>query len=171
MAFFKKKRDPIEERARALKAEIASLDAKIRKLTAHASQEPTPKLRSTAWPQAASHGPAHPPPVQTNYEPVFEEVNQAKLQESAEPPSTPQHYNDLGVRKYDLAAWSRRLVNHFRNKPVTNPKLVNYLTNGSLHGLRPLRYEKRIARNRFIFFSIILALAIWGIAAMLLRQH
>jgi hypothetical protein len=165
MGLFNKKRNPVEERARALEAEIAAIDAKIRKLKDDASHEPAPKLRSTAWPQGS------PPPAQPNYDLVIEEGNQNKIHEPREPASTPQHYNELGVRKYDLGALFQRGVNHFRSKPVTNPKLVNFLAAGSVHGLRPLRYEKRIARNRFIFFSIVLALVIWGLVAMLLRQH
>ena len=41
-----------------------------------------------------------------------------------------------------------------RGSPAVNPKLVSYLAAGSIKGLRPLRYEKRIARNRFIFLTV-----------------
>jgi hypothetical protein len=40
---------------------------------------------------------------------------------------------------------------------------VSYLAVGSIKGLRPLRYEKRIARNRFIFLSLFFALILWGL--------
>ena len=169
MGRFRKKSDPIEERARALDAELASLDAQIRKLSAYSQQHPPPKLRSTARPQGAAPVPAPPAPNPAR-EPVFEEINQKPFKNPAEPISTPQHYNDLGVRKYDLAALIRRWQNHFRGKPPTNPKLVSYLAAGSIHGLRPLRYEKRIARNRFLVFSIILAVAIWGLLILLHRR-
>ena len=166
MGLFKKKVNPIEERARALKGELASLDAQIRKLSAQSERDPTPRLRSTTRPQGANHGwvpSSAPPAIRAPREPIFEPVSQAPIQNPVEPPSTPQHYNDLGVRKYDLAALVRRVRNHLGNKPVMNPKLVNYLAAGSIHGLRPLRYEKRIARNRFIVFSMVLALVIWGL--------
>jgi hypothetical protein len=186
MGLFKKKPDLVEERARAVQAELASLKAKIRKLSAAAAAAPgetMPKLRSTAWPQGAgvpaanmddspSSAPAGPPPPASppgGHEPVFEAVNQSPLHPPAEPPPPAQLYNELGLRKYDLATLLRRAQIHFKSKPVTNPKLVNYLAAGSIHGLRPLRYEKRIARNRFIFLAVILGLAIYGLGVMLLR--
>ena len=39
---------------------------------------------------------------------------------------------------------------------------MSYLAAGGIQGLRPLRYEKRVARNRFIVFVIILFLALLG---------
>ena len=68
--------------------------------------------------------------------------------------AAPDRYNDLGVRKYDLMGALRRWQKHLRGNPTANPKLVSYLAAGSIKGLRPLRYEKRIARNRFIFLSL-----------------
>ena len=62
----------------------------------------------------------------------------------------------LGVRKYDLPALWDRLRNHFRGPTTTNPRLVNYLAAGGVHGLRPMRYEKRVARNRFLALVILL---------------
>ena len=169
MALFKKKVDPVTERARALNAEIAALEAQIQKLSQRPEAlpppvPPTPKLRSTALPHAAqvSHG-------QT--EPIFEEVIQGPLAPAPEPGSTPQHYNDLGVRKYDLAAAWRRTRNHLQSKPVANPKLVNYLAAGSIHGLRPLRYEKRVARRRFVGLAVVLFLILLGILWLFLKQH
>ena len=57
------------------------------------------------------------------------------------------------------------MKNLFKTPPASNPKLVNYLAAGSIQGLRPLRYEKRVARNRFIFLVVVLVLALWGILA------
>jgi hypothetical protein len=76
---------------------------------------------------------------------------------------TPEHFNDLGVRKYDLPALFTRIRNQFRGPSTTNPKLVSYLAAGGVQGLRPLRYEKRIARNRFLFFAGGLFLLLLGI--------
>jgi ABC-type microcin C transport system permease subunit YejB len=47
---------------------------------------------------------------------------------------------------------------------------VNYLAAGSIQGLRPLRYEKRVARNRFIVFVVVLILALWGLIVMLMKR-
>jgi hypothetical protein len=167
MGWFKKKTDPISERAKALNAEIAALETKIKKLSAQApGGAPAPRLRSTALPTA----PAVPVPV-AKTEPVFEDVgvNPAKAAPQAE--TTPAHYNEHGVRKYDLPAAWRRLKDHFFGPPVNNPKLVNFLAAGSIQGLRPLRYEKRVARNRFLLFFAVLMLVLLGIILMLARNR
>jgi predicted nucleic acid-binding Zn ribbon protein len=39
---------------------------------------------------------------------------------------------------------------------------VSYLAAGGIQGLRPLRYEKRVARNRFIAFVAVLVLLLLG---------
>ena len=77
---------------------------------------------------------------------------------------------ELGVRKYDLPALMRRLRNHFRGPSTTNPKLVSYLAAGGIQGLRPLRYEKRVARNRFIALVAILFVILLGLIAVFFRH-
>jgi hypothetical protein len=117
-------------------------------------------LRSTAVP----HGhPAAPNPAAGggSREAIFEELEQNRADPQAET-ATPEHYNELGVRKYDLAAVLRRTTNHFRGPATSNPRLVNYLAAGSIQGLRPLRYEKRVARNRVIVLVVFLLLVLWG---------
>lgn len=157
MGLFKKKSDPISDRAKALNAEIAALEAKIKELAERPPAEaPMPKVRSTARPQGPV--PAAPPP-----EPVFEEVNHQRMNATAETEDPAAHYNELGVRKYDLAAAWRRFISHFHGPAANNPKLVNYLAAGSIQGLRPLRYEKRVARNRFLALTVILLLILWGL--------
>ena len=196
MGLFKKKPDPISERAKLLNNQIAALEAEIKKLADQKETPPTapapapvatparspfatatppsaparvqsqsqshPRLRSTAMP----HGQTIPTPQ----EPIFEEVGQSRIQSASEP-STPAHFNELGVRKYDLAAAWQRLKNHFRGPVASNPKLVHYLSAGSIQGLRPLRYEKRVARNRFIVFAVFLVLALWGLIALILSRR
>ncbi len=162
MGWFKKKADPISDRSRALNAEIAKLEAQIKQLDAKVLRAKSqPRLRSTALPQSlAGSAPlptAAPPQAR---EPIFEAVDLPKLESRAE--TTTEHYNDLGVRKYDLAAAWRRLQNHFRGPPAHSSKLVSYLAAGSIKGLRPLRYEKRVARNRFIALLVLLLLLLWG---------
>lgn len=185
MALFKKKPDPISDRARALTDEIAKLEAEIKQLDSQIKQDPAqPKLRSTTVP----HGPnvphsfesanpfaipktESPKPQPKPDEPVFEEVDQNRLKSGGEASTTPQHYNELGVRKYDLPALIARIKNHFRGPTTTNPKLVSYLAAGGVQGLRPLRYEKRVARNRFIFFVAILFVVLLGIILVVVRHH
>ncbi len=192
MGLFKKKSDPISERARALNDEIAALEAQIQKLSVSPPQPPAPaqnnnhhsqpaaapvptqssahpRLRSTALPHHR-HAVATPPaPAPGTHEPVFEEVDQKGLQASRA--SSPEPYQDLGVRKYDLTSSWKRLKNHFRGPPTSNPKLVNYLAAGSIQGLRPLRYERRVARNRFIALLLFLVAVLWGLIAMFFRHR
>jgi hypothetical protein len=103
-------------------------------------------------------------------EPIFEEVDQNRLKSRGEE-ATPEHYNDLGVRKYDLPALLRRVRNHFRGPSTNNPKLVHYLAAGGVQGLRPLRYEKRVARNRFILFVAVLFSVLLGIILVWVKHH
>ncbi|MGB8370205.1 MAG: hypothetical protein ACLPYZ_14425 [Limisphaerales bacterium] len=156
----KKKNDPLSDRSRALNDQIAALETEIKKLDTQLQRAPTPKFRSTAIPHGATIARAHepapplPPPV---HEPVFEEV---KPLSDTEETAAPDQFNDLGVRKYDLPALFNRIRNHFRRPTTNNPRLVAYLAAGGVHGLRPMRYEKRVARNRFIFFTGVLLFAL-----------
>jgi hypothetical protein len=176
MGLFNKKTDPISERARKLSEEIAALEAQIRKLDSKAaapsqpSQSASPRLRSTAMPHgAAAHAPSPPSSAPAPREPIFEEVDQARLK-AKDDEALEGHYNDLGVRKYDLAAFIQRLKNNFRGPSTANPKLVNYLAAGSIQGLRPMRYEKRVHRNRLLFMVILILAIMLGIFAIV-RHH
>ncbi len=170
MGWLKKKADPISERARALTEEIATLEAQIKQLDSKLSTvPPAPRLRSTALPHGASTlvHPSPPPAAPAPAEPIFEEVNQNRLKARSDSAATPEHFNDLGVRKYDLAAFLNRVKNHFRRPSTMHPKLVNYLAAGSIQGLRPMRYEKRVARNRFLALAIGLLAVLVGILVYL----
>ena len=176
MAWLKRKPDPISDRARTLNDEIARLESQIKELGAQLQHDPPqPRLRSTALPQGSTLGHSAPPlaapPARKVEEPIFEEMGQDLLKPRNDGATTPEHYNDLGVRKYDLPALLRRLRQHFKGPSTTNPKLVSYLAAGGIQGLRPLRYEKRVARNRFIFFVIILFLALLGTLLVFLKGH
>jgi hypothetical protein len=173
MASSKKKADPISDRARTLNDQIAALESEIKKLDTQIQRAPTPKLRSTALPHGVKvpHS-AEPPPAPTpaTHEPVFEKINQEPLQARADSES-PDHFNELGVRKYDLPALWTRLKNHFHGPTSSNPRLVNYLAHGGVQGLRPMRYEKRVARNRFILLVIVLFLILLGVISMFVKSH
>jgi hypothetical protein len=175
MAFAKKKSkqgDPISERARLLNDQIASLESEIKKLDTQIQRTPAPKFRSTAIPHGETVSrksePPPPAPKPVSHEPVFEEVNPKSFQPEADPRD---RYNELGVRKYDLPALWQRLCNHFRRPTTNNPRLVNYLAAGGVHGLRPMRYEKRVARNRFIALCIFLFVIMFGTLLVWLNHH
>lgn len=189
MGLFKKQRDPFSQRAADLNDQIAAIEAQIRELSEKAdspaaapaqapttrptptapanpaapASSPRPRLRSTARPLGQT------PAAAPSHEPIFEPVDQARLHEPDAPaPAEPPP--DLGMRRNDLGALWERVKNHFRGPATTNPKLVSYLAAGSIQGLRPLRYEKRVARNRFIVLFIFLALALWGLSVIIFRR-
>ncbi|HYG22717.1 MAG TPA: hypothetical protein VEH04_08050 [Verrucomicrobiae bacterium] len=179
MGLFKKKSDPVSERAQALSDEIAALEAQIRQLDSQlqSPQRKSSGLRSTALPdgRTISHNDPAAPPVSTTApsataEPIFEQIDQGRLKSRAEAPTTPEHFNGLGVRKYDLPALLRRIRNQFSGPSASNPKLVNYLAAGGIQGLRPMRYEKRVARNRFIFLVAFLFIMLLGIISFFFRK-
>lgn len=167
MGLFKKQPDPISDRARTLNSEISALEAQIKKLQAEASEKP--RLRPATLPHGATPVPARVPEKATLPEPIFEQVDQNPLTGQAEG-LTPQHFNDQGVRKYDFVALVERIKRHFQGPQLSNPKLVNYLAAGSIQGLRSLRYEKRVARNRFILWTIVLGALLLGILGVVMRR-
>lgn len=178
MGWLKKKSDPVSERARALNSEIAALETQIKQLDGQLHRGPgQPRLRSTAVPHGAtiSHNhitsePERPTATPARTEPVFEKVNQERLTTRAEVSSAPEMFNDLGVRKYDLPGLLRRTRDFFHGPNTSNPKLVNYLAAGGVQGLRPLRKERRVARNRFILFSTLLFIVLFGTLWWFLRN-
>ena len=171
MGLLSKKPDLISDKARALTAEIAALEAEIKKLDSQVSRTASPKLRSTAMPagETISRTAEKPTPPKPS-EPVFEEIKAAKISTNATP-ETPELFNDLGVRKYDLPALFNRLRNHLHGPTTSNPRLVNYLAAGGVQGLRPLRYEKRVARNRFIVLVIVVTGVLLGLCMIFLPRH
>ncbi len=202
MGLFRKKSDPISERAKTLNQEIAALQAEIQRLSEAAPDpaippklqensrdnptpqvlapepvapplvpaSPQPRLRSTAFPQKHQPPQAAPVPTPNPFsQPAFEDVGQNSVDQPPDPAPVDQ-YNEIGVRKYDLASLWRRWTNHFRGPATSNPKLVNYLAAGSIQGLRPLRYERRVARNRFIVLVVVLIAVLWGLVAVLMKR-
>jgi len=168
MGWFEQKKpvDPISERSRALTAEIAALEAQIQELDSQIRHAPPqPRLRPAALPQHSA-GVVTPAPI---HDPVFEDVDHDRVKTDSGVATPESHFNELGVRKFDLVAAWRRLRNNVHGPSANNPKLVNYLAAGSIQGLRPLRYEKRVARNRVIALTIILVGVLGGILRILMH--
>ena len=173
MSLFKKKPDPISDRSRTLNAEIAALESQIKKLNSKVEHARSgPRLRSTAWPHGhdSPNGQA-PEPAVNGADPIFESVDLQRANGITETGGTAAGANELGTRRYDLVAVWRRLQNHFRGPTSSNPKLISYLAAGSIKGVRPLRYEKRVARNRFIALFIALVLLLLGLLYSFLRNR
>jgi hypothetical protein len=160
MVWLKKKSDPISDRQRSLNQEIAQLEAQIKRLERGQRQNDSSSARVASAPANSTK----------SGEPIFELVDRDRLK-SREEVASPDHYNELGVRKYDLPALWQRLRQHFRGPSTTNPKLVSYLAAGGIQGLRPMRYEKRVARNRFIALVVFLFLMMLGIILVFVRTR
>lgn len=165
MSLFSRKPDPIREHDRQLAAQLAELQSQIASLNQQIATEQTqPKLRSTAQPHAPPTPPAVPIPAPGSAPtPAFEEISHQRVTNPFGTESTPAHYNELGVRKYDPMATLRRWWTQMRGTATSNPTLVRYLAAGNVQGLKPLRYEKRVARNRFLALLILFIVLIWGL--------
>lgn len=163
MAWFRKNQDPLSERERALSQQLSQLESQIKKLDAKVQRnQSSPELQEAALLEEASNYSETQRNARTTAEPIFEQVDQERLKAQAElVPSA--HYNEQGLRKYDLPGLFRRIRHHFQGPSTTNPKLVSYLAAGGIQGLRPLRYEKRIARNRLLVSVLFLFLMLLGI--------
>jgi hypothetical protein len=169
MPLFRKKADPISIRSKELTSQISALEEEIRRLSTNLDSP----QRNSASPKRHLSAPAgnvapRPDPLREVH---FESVQAKKGSAAIEADPSAAHFNDLGVRKYDLVGAMRRARSLFSPVAAENPKLVTYLAAGSVKGLRPLRYEKRIARNRFIFLSLIFVVILWGIAAAFLEYR
>jgi hypothetical protein len=171
MGLFKKNPDPITDRSKELNARISELESRIKKLTNELQEPSGPRLRSTAYPRGQT-APA-PQPVPDPHragDPVFEKVDQNPFKGPIESIPAP-HANELTPPPPETGGLWDRIKKQFQVAPSPNPKLVNYLAAGSIQGLRPLRYEKRIARNRFLALAGLLLLAFVGIFYALEHRH
>jgi len=155
--FSKKPVDPLVARERELQAELARLQGEVARL---AREEPTP---------AAPARETLPDPSTSVSPKPFARPVPSVSTAGGHPPKG--HLNEFGGRKYDLSAAWRRLVNHLRGPTANNPGMARMLAAGSIHGLRPLRYERRVARNRFVALFVILLLILWGLGYTYLRHR
>jgi len=157
--------DPFEARSRELADQIRLLEKQIQNL---ANKAPAPGTNPGRLPPAkASAAPKTPltsPAVAAQVLPPAP-VPRAR---AASPTHLDARINPLGIRKFDLASLWNRMQQHFRGPNANNPRMVQYLAAGSVHGLRPLRYEKRVARNRFIGLFVLLMLILFGLARVYL---
>ncbi|MFO1458677.1 MAG: hypothetical protein U1G08_04650 [Verrucomicrobiota bacterium] len=156
--FSKKPVDPLTARERALEAELKRLRSQVARL---AREEPTPVPSSREA----------PPPPAAGTRSYSRSVGAGKPSATEPVPNGPAPMNELGARKYDLVAAWRRIVNQVRGPTANNPRMARMLAAGSIHGLRPLRYERRVARNRFVALFIILLLILWGLGYTYIRYR
>ncbi len=148
MSLFSKKDDLMTQREKALSADLVRLEQEIQRLSRE-KPKPAPIPKSTEPSSASGKGFAAPLP--------------AASARSASGGNSTGHFNDRGVRKFDVVALWKSLRNHLSGPTGNNPAMVRMLAAGSLHGLRPLRRERRVARNRFIFLFLTLLAILWGL--------
>jgi hypothetical protein len=185
MSLFSRNTDPLNQKALELNAEIARLEKEIRQLS-----EPAPKRRFTALDRpllthsTGRSGPKTSTPdrsgaVTATASPrsgVSRKTSssspfQSSASETFGPlPIADDHYNPEGIRKFDLAGLVNKIMEHFKGPSPTSMGMATLLAAGSVQGLRPLRYEKRVARNRFIGLFFLLTLILLGLARVYWHQ-
>ena len=168
MRLFERKVDPIVERERMLERELSALQDLIEVLDDEAREtEQRPRVRSTVRPSRQI--PARNP-FASGQEVVFEPVDNEPITDPEPLEVETAHYNEHGVKKINLPQIWRRVRNAFNRRPGAQSKFVNYLAAGSIQGIRPLRYERRIARNRFLALFGALLLVLFGVLALIKGQ-
>lgn len=175
MSWFKRKTDPIKEREASLNAEIAAIEAEIKKLNA-SLEEGSPRTNakrgktlfggSGGGKQARGSESGAGQESGSGQEPIFEAMPQNRVPPEWSPGAA-QEEEAAQAPLHPSSGWWRRLKQVFRRATPSNPQLVNYLAAGSLHGVRPLRYEKRLARNRVILLAIGFGVTLWIVASLL----
>lgn len=158
MGWFGRKRDPLSEQERRLNARLHELQSQISSLHQQIDQEQAqPKLRSTAQPHAT------PVPGAATHDPAFEAVSHQRVTNPFSSEASPPRGSELGVKPSGPFAPLQRFWRQFRGTQTRNPTLVRYLAAGNVQGLRPLRYEKRVARNRFLMLLAAFIVILYGL--------
>ena len=142
MGLFRRNKDPLKKRAKSVQNKLNQLNSQIRYLDENPAQM-TAELKGLK--QNGQSLPRRPSTIEKD-QPLDTKVQRPEK------------------------LWER-IIKNFRKPPVsTNPKMVNFLAAGSIQGLRPLRYERRVARNRFLAFTSVLVLILIGLFWTLIKQ-
>ncbi|HTI68770.1 MAG TPA: hypothetical protein VMF06_02305 [Candidatus Limnocylindria bacterium] len=167
MPLFGRKSDPIDSLRHKLDAEIEALEKREKALRqGRAKPEPAPQ------PRIEPVHPAPPPHISAELPPL-----KSGLIGAPEPPEVgrgaigPTHsYNENGVRKLDLPALLKRFTRPINGPSPQNKRIVHMIATGSLHGPRPLRIERKIARRRSIALFILLLVVLFGLVRVFVRD-
>ncbi len=183
--WFRKKTDPLKSREESLNAEIAAIESEIKKLNASLGAPSKTNSRkgkqifggSGGQRSDAGKAAGRQSQEDTNREPIFESVPRPSsavgeegppTQDRSQSDSSTESQTELPKGGRSIAEKFRLWHQRFRRQTPSNPRLVNYLAAGSIQGLRPLRYEKRLARNRVILLAACFALLLWILATLFL---
>ncbi len=148
MGWFTKAKDPMSARQAELDREIQAIQRRISDLSAR----PLPEAR----PQ---------PPRARDTRPAFETPSDRPT--PAPTPisvSSPRSGHSVPTDRFNLVEVWQRWMQRWGGQPRRPSGLVNLMAAGSVHGLRPLRYERKIARRRFLLSLGLLLLLLYGIA-------
>lgn len=155
MKYFKKKtEDPLKEKLNDLQSEIAQIDTRIREL----------KEKGANRNDILSPENKQKPNILEDLTPQFKQKNI----DQPDTPITADHFNEFGVQKIDLLGKIKKHFNPPQDKDE-KAKLAQRLIATNLQGRPMLRHERRIQRNRFIIFTIIIAIFLFGILALLFK--
>ncbi len=181
MSWWRFKRDPWKARERELKSRILTLEQEIRLLEQRLSNAAGGVGSDSGASSSAEDAPPGDPgarfgevkralPAVGEKEPALVEIRPVRPRLGPSSPPPPELYNEFGVRRYDLPAAWRRWRERLRGARASSPELVQLLAAGGAPGLRSLRVEQRIARNRALALLIGLALVVAGILLAIFRS-
>lgn len=160
MGWFTKPKDPMSARQAELDREIQAIQRRISDLSAR----PLPQARPTPPPSSSSRSAPSIQSTSSSWS-TFEAS-------SVRPTPAPAPISVAGPRtgpavpadRFNLVEVWQRWMQRLGGQPRRPSGLVNLMAAGSVHGLRPLRYERKIARRRFLLSLGLLLLLLYGIA-------
>ena len=150
MAWFGKRQSALDRRLREIDKELDDLDAQVRRLQRAPGKASTFKPASTVYPSNRPRPTEAAPPAAPAAEPApsrgsvsFGTPRQRELW-SRHAQEEQENLANNGRRTWWQSFFQTR-------QGPSDPKLVSYLSTGSFKTVRPLRYERRMARYRFAF--------------------
>ena len=148
MAWFTKAKDPMSARQAELDREIEVIQRRISDLSARPLPQAhplTPRPREATQPFGATPARAVPAPTPISV-------------------VGPRSGSSVPADRFNLVEAWQRWMQRLGGQPRRPSGLVHLMAAGSVHGLRPLRYERKIARRRFLLSLSLLLLLLYGIA-------
>lgn len=176
MGWFKhRKPDPVGERGKQLSAEIKQLESQIAALQNRmqgGTEQTHPPGATPPSPQGKpanpfkANAPSNPP--DSRPELVLEPVDLKSLQ-AVDQPGRPPFRPGKQIHAEGRVSFLHKVARFFRGPTSDNPQLIRYMAAGNIHGLKPLRYERRVQRNRLVLWVVILAVILIGLFKMFYR--
>lgn len=160
MGWFTKSKDPMSARQAELDREIQAIQRRISDLSARPLPQARPKSATPAPVRSVPPSPSGPASWQ-NFESSSSRPTPAPAPVSVAGPRTGPA---VPADRFNLVEAWQRWMHRLGGHPRRPSGLVHLMAAGSVHGLRPLRYERKIARRRFLLSLGLLLLLLYGIA-------